>query len=727
MDLYSITKLFSVVAHTGLGLCSLLRNFRQRLNQAFSLALFSMAVMDSGYFMLLVGSGHLVWMWTALTGQCLASASIVLFSLVYGRDNYRDSLKRGRFYLIAIYLAALALPITVLSGALKFTLSDQYAGYSLVFDRIGSLLIVFLFICTLIALINMENTYRQAGGGRRRIKYPAIVFIGTLAFHLLIYSLGLGFSYVRIDVLAVASITLMAANVCLAYPVIRPQPAGPRIYVSRSVIARSYTLLLAGIYLLIVGMLGEIIQVIGKNLSFFFAFLVAFFVILVIVVAILSRSLKQRVQLFVERSFYRSKYDYRREWEKFSRRVFSILSIRELLQEVIGAISETIGTENVSITLLDERRREFRILPHGNQDDLPSIPARDEFLDWLWRYGRPVRIEEGMLKTTGTFGELPDIPHALLELIGSDSRSPEADGVFVPIIARRELTAIMTLGKRDTSPYSQEDLDLLETMANQISIAVMNAKTSQELAISRELESFHKLSTMLLHDLKSSASMLSLVIQNAADNFDNPEFQRDALSAMSNVVNRIQRLIRRFSAAPREMEFQPNLQLADLNDIANRAIAGSGVRDLTRIELIQESNPVLKVMADPESLEKVTLNLIQNATEAIDGEGVITVKTGRSSDGYAQVSVADTGCGMSEEFIRDRLFQPFQTTKEKGWGIGLYQCAAIVDALDGKIEVQSEQGIGSTFTVKLPIQADGEAAQSETSATLISRGGKVKR
>jgi signal transduction histidine kinase len=227
---------------------------------------------------------------------------------------------------------------------------------------------------------------------------------------------------------------------------------------------------------------------------------------------------------------------------------------------------------------------------------------------------------------------------------------------------------------------------------------------------------------MLLHDLKSSASMLSLVMQNAADNFDNPEFQRDALSAMSNVVNRIQRLIRRFSAAPREMEFQPNLQLADLNRIANRAIAGSGVGDVAGIKLVQEYGPELKAMLDPENLEKVILNLILNAIEAIDGEGSITVKTGRSSDGYAQISVADTGCGMSQDFIRDRLFQPFQTTKEKGWGIGLYQCAAIVDALHGIIEVQSEQGGGSTFTVKLPIQTDRETAQSGTSATLISGG-----
>ena len=117
-------------------------------------------------------------------------------------------------------------------------------------------------------------------------------------------------------------------------------------------------------------------------------------------------------------------------------------------------------------------------------------------------------------------------------------------------------------------------------------------------------------------------------------------------------------------------------------------------------------------MVDPEGIERVILNLILNAIESMDGEGRIKIETCETSDGYAQVSISDTGCGMSQEFIDKKLFRPFQTTKERGLGVGLYQCKAIVDSCGGSIEVQSHQDAGSKFTVRLPIQAMGQNYQN---------------
>ncbi len=93
-------------------------------------------------------------------------------------------------------------------------------------------------------------------------------------------------------------------------------------------------------------------------------------------------------------------------------------------------------------------------------------------------------------------------------------------------------------------------------------------------------------------------------------------------------------------------------------------------------------------------------NLLHNALEASNSKGPIELEVGQSEEPYLKVS--DLGCGMSEEFIRERLFQPFQTTKEKGFGIGLYQCKNIVEAHGGRIEVDSRVGEGTTFTVFLP-------------------------
>ncbi len=736
MDFYSITKLVSLSIHTILGLYVLLKSPRKRLNQAFCLSTLSIAIMEFGYFMFLMGLEQALWLRIALMGHCLASANVVLLSVVYGRENYRDSLETGKPYLIVIYVVSLAFLVLASLGILEIQFSDISSDsldtapttetrYGLVFGRAELILLTFLLMCTLVALMNLENTYRRGGG--RRIRYPAMVLMGTLAFHIFIYSIGLGFSYIRMDVLMVASVALMVANVCIAYPVIRPELSESRIYVSRGVIARSYTLLLAGIYLLVIGMLGKIIQIIGRNLNFFLAFLVAFFVILIFMLAILSRSIKRRLQSFIGRNFYKNRYDYRVEWENFSRRVFSILSVEDLLREVVNAVSDTVDANEVSMILLDERGPEHQVISTQQSMErvitlcLETSVAEGEFLDWLWRYGRPIRVDGGQCKAVGTSSASPGIPEALLSVL-DDPQSPEThvvedhavrDGIIVPIAAERKLIAVMVLGRRPAVSYSQEDMDLLETMANQVSIAIMNAKTSQELALSREMESLYRVSAMLMHDLKSSASMLSLVVQNAADNFDNPEFQKDALNTMSNVVNRIQRLILKLSTAREGMELEPELQLVDLTEIVSGAIARSGVREVPRIRVVEEFHSTPQIMTDPENIERVTMNLILNAVEAIDDEGVITIETRRVDDRYAQISVSDTGCGMSRDFIQNKLFRPFQTTKERGLGIGLYQCKAMVDALGGSIGVQSDSGLGSAFVVKLPIQSPQEARKVE--------------
>lgn len=751
MNVFFIIKLLSFLVHIALGLYVFGKNPIRRLNQVFLLAALSIAIMDIGYAMLPLKFQGRLWMQIAVIGQCLTSGNTILLTLIYGRTEYRDSLKKAKFYLIPIYILSLAFMVIALSGTMKIVFLETLPDGSdvsslgglkniLAFNKIGILLIGFLFICTLIALVNLENTYRNTERIRKRIRYPVIVLIGALSFQLLIYSLALGFSYIRIEILAVASITFMAASICMAYPVIRPEPVSSRIYVGREVIAKSYTLLLAGAYLLIIGMLGKIIQIIGTNVNFFLAFLAAFFILLISIAVLLSRSLKRRMGEFIQRNFYRHKYDYRKEWENFSRRVSSILSMEKLLQEISDTVSEAVGADRATVMVLNESRGEFSTfaLQDGagsdaaGKDTLPVISAQDDFLGWLWRYGEPVIVDNGQCRASKTFVEPPDVPAALLEIMQSFMRDTASDvdqsvsGICVPIIAQQRLTAIMVLGRSHGTKYSQEDLGLLETMANQISIAIINARTSQELVLSRELESLYRLSGMLLHDLKSSASMLSLVIQNAANNFSNPEFQKDALGAMSNVVNRIQNLILRLSAASQGKRVMPNPQPADLSAIASQAVTRSGVRELARIEVMEELSPVSQLMVDLEDIERVILNLILNAIESIDGEGKIYIETCQTSDGYAQISISDTGCGMSQGFINEKLFRPFQTTKERGLGVGLYQCKAIVDACGGSIEAQSHQGAGSRFTVRLPVQSIDQSYRNGRIANSAPRE-EVKR
>ena len=120
------------------------------------------------------------------------------------------------------------------------------------------------------------------------------------------------------------------------------------------------------------------------------------------------------------------------------------------------------------------------------------------------------------------------------------------------------------------------------------------------------------------------------------------------------------------------------------------------------VELVKQFHPLPKVVIDREQLQNVVTNLLLNARDAVGRGGQIRVETSQC-DGRAVLSVADNGCGMSPEFVRDSLFRPFQTTKKKGLGIGMFQSKIIVEAHRGNIQVESEPGKGTKFGVMLPL------------------------
>lgn len=343
--------------------------------------------------------------------------------------------------------------------------------------------------------------------------------------------------------------------------------------------------------------------------------------------------------------------------------------------------------------LKNEEVNEYFVAASQNLSQLNiNLDGNSEFLDWLWRYGKPLN-----LNPSNRNYNLPESHQESVEPLRQSNIA-----VCVPIIAQRDLIAILLLGPKSLSndKYTSEDIDLLETIANQLAIAITNAKMNEELIVSREMASFQRLSTFIVHDLKNTVSMLSMVVQNAEDNFDNPEFQKDAIHTMSEAIAKMQSLMTKLSSVPEELEL--NLQIAELSELVRHAIAESGIKDLSRVHLISDLQPTVpKIMIDSEYIEKVILNLITNAIEALSEEGEVTVRL-YSQDEFIYLEVSDTGCGMSQEFINTRLFEPFQTTKKKGIGIGLYQCKVIVSAHGGQIEVDSTEGVGSTFTVKLP-------------------------
>jgi putative PEP-CTERM system histidine kinase len=218
--------------------------------------------------------------------------------------------------------------------------------------------------------------------------------------------------------------------------------------------------------------------------------------------------------------------------------------------------------------------------------------------------------------------------------------------------------------------------------------------------LAKELNAVQTMSTFFVHDLKNATSTLSLTLQNLAVHFDDPEFRQDALRGIENTLKRINLHINRLSVLRNKLELKP--VESDLNQLVTQTL--EDLNGLPGLELVKDLQPLPKLMIDRDQLQSVVTNLLLNARDAVGAHGQIRIETGQR-DGRAVLSVADNGCGMSQDFLRDSLFRPFRTTKKRGLGIGMFQSKMIVEAHRGHISVESEPGKGTRFGVSLPLKA----------------------
>jgi putative PEP-CTERM system histidine kinase len=223
------------------------------------------------------------------------------------------------------------------------------------------------------------------------------------------------------------------------------------------------------------------------------------------------------------------------------------------------------------------------------------------------------------------------------------------------------------------------------------------AESDRRLAESSQFGTYNRLTAFLMHDLNNLVAQQSLVVKNAERFRQNPKFVDDAIETIAHSVNRMKRLMEQLSSGSQE----PAKEETGLYEVLAKAVKRSQPR--VPVPEVHLGTGQVTVMADPERLTTVFEHLIRNAQDATGKEGRVTVAADLSN-GVATVSIGDDGCGMSPEFIRERLFKPFDSTKgSQSMGIGAYQAREYVRTLGGQIEVKSEVGVGTTFSIRLPV------------------------
>jgi putative PEP-CTERM system histidine kinase len=460
------------------------------------------------------------------------------------------------------------------------------------------------------------------------------------------------------------------------------------VNVSRYVIYRSLTFISVGLYLCISGLIIFGIQDLGMNATFVITGFLIFCTLLVFLLLVVSPELRSRVKFFISTHFFINKYDYRREWSEMSRYLSVAATENQILHVTAQVILESMYIHELGIWLKGEDVFTCALsFPHAPIVD--TVAHDDPFLIYLsvrpFLRSMPVavgdRLWERVVTSDATFVESNRIEMA------------------VPMTSENTIVGFISVGRENPgSTFGTEDIDLLTNIAAQCAAALMQARFAQQLAENKEVDTYNYLSASLLHDLKNAAGHLSLILQNAPRHIDQKDFQEDMLSTVAQSLARIDKVINKLGRLPgkvavvrQTLKVEPFVQ-ALLHRLKPR---------LADIRLIQRMDNGLTVNMDPDILERMLENLILNASEAIAPQGEITITAMRIGGGTA-ITVADDGPGLTEEFVKDRLFKPFQTTKPTGTGIGLWHVKNMAQQVGARIMLDNRRARGVAFTLVFP-------------------------
>jgi putative PEP-CTERM system histidine kinase len=564
------------------------------------------------------------------------------------------------------------------------------------------------FAFTLLAVFGLvltEQLFRNLPADSRwSVKPICIGLAGTFLFDFYLFSEAAIFHRMDPDAMAARGFVHALMVPFLFASGLRQRNWMTQLQLSRTVVFHSVAVTLAGLYLLFIAALGYYVRYFGgdwgRALQLGFLFIGG-----VLMVAVgFSGTLRAKVRVWLGKHFFRYRYDYRDEWLKFTRAMSSHSHPDELNQQVIRGLADMVESPAGGLWMKTQDQQHFRQVARWN---LPAIdvlePADSSLARFIGHTGWVINLVE--------YAKRPD-RYAEMNAPAWLSNLPQA-WLLVPLrVAGDNIGFVVLANSRTSWDVNWEVTDLLKTAATQAASFLAQMQAAEALLESRKFESFNRMSAFVVHDLKNIVTQLSLMMKNARRLKDNPEFQEDMLMTIEHALDRMKQMMLqlREGAAPASGA-APGV---DLSAMAREWAQTADKRGRT---VALDLKPDVLTRGHAERLQRVVGHLIQNALDATEDVGGHVWVRSFQFGSHACLEVGDNGVGMSPEFVSNRLFKPFQSTKAAGMGIGAYESAQYIQELGGKMTVDSREGHGTVITLVLPLFNLGQTGVASAGAT----------
>lgn len=624
--------------------------------------------------------------------------SVWLIFLLSVLGGFREKrLFRPQWSLVNTVYLVIAVNLLVFAGAV-FLVREKPVDESMsVWPFLG------LLGLSLIGLVLVEQIYRNTPDVKRWVIKFMCVGIGAMfAYDIYLYSNALLFRQLNMVYWSARGFVDALIVPLLAVSVARSPQFSPGIFISRHVIFYTTALTGVGAYLLLMAGGGYYLKVYGGTWGGLTQTVFLFGAILLLVLIMLSTQARSRLKVFIVKHFFRNKYDYRLEWLQLINTLSDSSSELSLQQRAIKCVARIVSARGGCLWV------------RGNSGDYELIST--------WNMKCSLREKEpcespfiGFMRKKEWVVDLTEAPAPAGLSIPDWLNDLKAKGAWlvVPLINNQGVYGFIILeSAKERTELTWEDTDFLKTAGRQITSYLALDEAAEQLSQSRQFDAYNKLAAFVIHDINNLTSQLSLVTQNAVKHMGNPLFVQDAMQTIENSVEKMNCLLKKLRKGHANSE-----QVVCLNELLKQVVAEcSGRKPVVTLEMEDRG---VELLLDPEQFAMAVRHLITNAQDATAADGTVHVSVS-TIDGTVKLTVEDNGCGMSDEFVKKRLFRPFDSTKtNKGMGIGAFEVKEYVQSIGGNIAVDSTVNRGTAITISLPGKLEPEGMNVMNSVEVV--------